>query len=171
MLNPNEVKYFISDRLVDAGDVSLKWMVWVAFARWPIEECFKQAKNELGMDHFEVRGWRSIHRHLYITQLSHLYCSRAHQRLRKKNDRDSVSHRRAGSRRGLCVVRGSLAATGGAPPEVSGGGRANRVLPEAQPASTAVPHEDNQATPPSAGRQAERTTEVRPPELVSYAAL
>ncbi len=171
VLNPNEVKYFISDRLVDAGDVSLKWMVWMAFARWPIEECFKRAKNELGMDHFEVRGWRSIHRHFCITQLSHLFCSREHQRLREKNDRDSVSHRRAGSRRGLCVVRGSYAAADRAPPEVSGDGRANRVLPEPQPASTAVPLEGDQATPPSAGRQAERTTAVRTPELVRYAAL
>ncbi len=171
VLNPDEVKYFICDRLVGAGDASLKWMVWVAFARWPIEECFKRAKNELGMDHFEVRGWRSIHRHLYITQLSHLFCSREHQRLRKKKDRDTVSHRRAGSRRGLCVVRGSYAATGGAPPEVSGDRRANRVLPEAQPASTAVPPEGDQATPTSAGRQVERNTEVRTPELVNYAAL
>ena len=98
VLDPDEVKYFISDRLPDAGDVSLAWMLWVGFGRWPIEECFKRSKDELGMDQFEVRGWRCIHRHLYITQLSHLFCSRVHQRLRKKNDRDGVSHRRAGWR-------------------------------------------------------------------------
>ena len=28
------------------------------------------------MDHFEVRGWRCVHRHWYVTQLSYLFCSR-----------------------------------------------------------------------------------------------
>jgi len=28
------------------------------------------------MDHFEVRGWRCIHRHYYVTALSYLLCSR-----------------------------------------------------------------------------------------------
>jgi SRSO17 transposase len=83
-MDPNEVKYFVSNRLPQSRGSSLKWMLWVAFSRSPIEHCFRQAKDELGMDHFEVRGWRCIHRHLYITQLSHLFCTREHQRLRKK---------------------------------------------------------------------------------------
>ncbi len=28
------------------------------------------------MDHYQVRGWRCIHRHYYITQLSQLFCAR-----------------------------------------------------------------------------------------------
>ena len=48
----------------------------VAFSRWVIEACFRLAKEELGMDHFEVRGWRCIHRHYYVTALSYLLCSR-----------------------------------------------------------------------------------------------
>ena len=28
------------------------------------------------MDYFEVRGWRCIHRHYYVTALSYLLCSR-----------------------------------------------------------------------------------------------
>jgi SRSO17 transposase len=171
VLNPNEVKYFISDRLVNAGDVSLKWMMWVAFARWPIEECFKRAKNELGMDHFEVRSWRSIHRHLYITQLSHLFCSREHQRLRKKNDRDRVSHGRAGARRGLRMVRGSIPPAWGAPHEVPGRRRTNRLPPAPQPAGAEVAREDDTTTPSQTGGQARPTPVVQTPELVSYVAL
>ncbi|MDK1039735.1 MAG: hypothetical protein QGD91_12660, partial [Actinomycetota bacterium] len=82
VINLNEVKYFISDRLVDAGDISLKWMMWVAFARWPIEECFKRAKNELGMDHFEVRNYTSLKRHLLVTAVSHLFLVKVHQKWR-----------------------------------------------------------------------------------------
>ena len=54
-------------------------MLWVAFRRWPVERLFREAKNELGMDHYEVRGWRCVHRHLYVTALSHLFCARVRQ--------------------------------------------------------------------------------------------
>ena len=32
------------------------------------------------MDHYEVRGWRCLHRHFYLTQLSHLFCARMRQK-------------------------------------------------------------------------------------------
>ena len=71
-----EVKYFISNQVVGRGDVTLRFLLRVAFSRWVIEACFRLAKEELGMDHFEVRGWRCIHRHYYVTALSYLLCSR-----------------------------------------------------------------------------------------------
>ena len=48
---------------------------------WPIEQCFKEEKDELGFDHFEVRGWRSIHRHMYLTQVSHLFLNKMREQL------------------------------------------------------------------------------------------
>jgi len=39
-----------------------------------------QAKEELGLDHYEVRGWRCVHRHYYLTQLSQLFCARVRQK-------------------------------------------------------------------------------------------
>ena len=77
----DEYKYFFSNMVVGQQGVSIEWLLWVAFCRWPVEHCFKQAKDELGMSDFEVRSWPAIHRHLYITQLSHLFCARMHQRL------------------------------------------------------------------------------------------
>ena len=105
-----EIKYFVSNIAVGRAGISITWLLWVAFSRWPIEHCFKQAKDELGMSDFEVRGWRSIHRHLYITQVSHLFCSRMRDRLVKKNDRPRVPDRRAGARGRLNLVRGPGAA-------------------------------------------------------------
>jgi hypothetical protein len=52
----------------------------VAFGRWPVESCFREAKEELGMDHYEVRGWRCLHRHFFVTQLSQLFCARVRQK-------------------------------------------------------------------------------------------
>ena len=75
---PNDVKFFVSN--ANAG-CPLEWLVYVAYSRWPIEQCFKEEKDELGFDHFEVRGWRSIHRHMYLTQVSHLYLNKMREQL------------------------------------------------------------------------------------------
>lgn len=76
-----EKKYFLSNQVVGRNGVTLRWLLRVAFSRWVIETCFRTAKEELGMDHFEVRGWRCIHRHYYVTALSYLFCSRIRQSL------------------------------------------------------------------------------------------
>jgi SRSO17 transposase len=80
-----EVKYFLSNRVpgevnpVTGQTVTLRWLLRVAFGRWSIESCFREGKEELGLDHYEVRGWRCVHRHFYVTQLSHLFCARVRQ--------------------------------------------------------------------------------------------
>lgn len=80
-----EMKYFLSNRVAGEKNpvtnkfVMLRWLLRVAFGRWSIESCFREGKEELGLDHYEVRGWRCVHRHFYITQLSHLFCARVRQ--------------------------------------------------------------------------------------------
>jgi SRSO17 transposase len=76
----NEVKYFVSNRVPGERGISLRMLLRVAFSRWSVESCFRQAKKELGLDHYEVRGWRCVHRHFYLTQLSHLFCARIRQK-------------------------------------------------------------------------------------------
>lgn len=78
-----EMKFFLSNQVVGRDGTTLRWLLRVAFSRWTIEACFRVAKEELGMDHFEVRGWRCIHRHYYVTALSYLFCSRIRQSLDK----------------------------------------------------------------------------------------
>lgn len=75
-----EVKYFLSNRVPDERGISLRWLLQVAFGRWVVESCFRQAKEELGLDHYQARGWRCIHRHFYLTQLSHLFCARMREK-------------------------------------------------------------------------------------------
>ena len=74
-----EVKYFVANRVPGEKGVTLRSLLRVAFSRWSVESCFREAKEELGMDHYEVRGWRCVHRHFFITQLSHLFCARIRQ--------------------------------------------------------------------------------------------
>ena len=75
---PDDVKFFVSNA---PGGTPLEWLVYVAYSRWAIEQCFKEEKDELGFDHFEVRGWRSIHRHMALTQVSHLYLNKMREQL------------------------------------------------------------------------------------------
>jgi SRSO17 transposase len=48
-------------------------LVNVAGARWPIEECFGSAKNETGLDHYQVRTWNAWHRHITLSMLAHTF--------------------------------------------------------------------------------------------------
>ena len=74
-----EVKYFLANRVPGETGVTLRWLLRVAFGRWSVERCFRVAKDELGMDHYQVRGWRCLHRHFYLTQASYLFCARVRQ--------------------------------------------------------------------------------------------
>jgi len=80
-----EVKYFLSNLVVGRNGATLRCLLRIAFGRWVIEACFRIAKEELGMDHFEVRGWRCIHRHYHVTALSCLICNRIRENLAKKD--------------------------------------------------------------------------------------
>jgi SRSO17 transposase len=74
-----EVKFFVANCVPWETGVTLRWLLRVAFGRWSVERCFREAKDELGMDHYQVRGWRCVHRHFFMTQLSHLFCARVRQ--------------------------------------------------------------------------------------------
>ncbi|MBI1311390.1 transposase, partial [bacterium] len=67
---PGEVNPVTNER------VTVRWLLRVAFGRWSIESVFREGKEELGLDHWEVRGWRCVHRHFFVTALSHLFCAR-----------------------------------------------------------------------------------------------
>jgi hypothetical protein len=44
----------------------LEEVVRAAGARWTIEEMFKLAKGQVGLDHYEVRSWEGWHRHITL---------------------------------------------------------------------------------------------------------
>src|SRR5579862_6111065 len=44
-------------------DISFRRLVDVAKLRWRIERDYQELKQELGLGHFEGRGWRGFHHH------------------------------------------------------------------------------------------------------------
>jgi SRSO17 transposase len=81
-----ERKYFLSNRVPGLEGWTLRKILRVAFGRWPVKDCFREAKEELGLDHFECRSWHGIHRHLYLTILSHLFCARVREKFSQTDD-------------------------------------------------------------------------------------
>lgn len=142
-LDHKEVKYFVANVAAGADLEKLKWLLHVAFSRFPIEHTFRQAKDELGMDHFEVRGWRSIHRHLYVTQLSHLFSSRIRRGLREKKSGARRVDRRAGLRRGLDLGGGPVLAASVSLDLVSTEIEADRLPPRTQSPGPGSPPKEN----------------------------
>jgi SRSO17 transposase len=43
---------------------SLAELVRVAGIRWAVEDCFQAAKDQVGLDHYQVRRWDGWYRHM-----------------------------------------------------------------------------------------------------------
>jgi SRSO17 transposase len=44
-----------------------------ALMRWSIEQCFRECKKYLGMDHYESRSWDGWRRHMLLCFIAHLF--------------------------------------------------------------------------------------------------
>jgi SRSO17 transposase len=53
--------------------VTLAELAAVAGARWGVEDCFAEAKNEAGLDHYQVRRYRAWYRHATLSMLAHAF--------------------------------------------------------------------------------------------------
>lgn len=71
-----ERKYYLSN--LPAG-ASLTKLAAAIKARWVCEQGHQQMKEELGLDHFEGRSWRGLHRHALMTMIAYAFLQ--HRRL------------------------------------------------------------------------------------------
>jgi len=63
-----ERAYYLTWAQVDTPHTKL---CEVAGSRWSVEECFEQAKQETGLDDYEVRNWDGWHRHITLAMFAH----------------------------------------------------------------------------------------------------
>lgn len=76
-----ELKFFLSN--ADAH-TSRQTLAQVAVHQHRIEESFTLAKDDLGMDHYEVRSWLGWQHHMTMSFLGHWFVTREHRRLGEK---------------------------------------------------------------------------------------
>ncbi|WP_275427325.1 transposase [Streptomyces sp. NEAU-S7GS2] len=50
---------------------TLDELIQVAGSRWAVEECFRTAKNECGLDDYQVRRYPGWHRHITLPMAAH----------------------------------------------------------------------------------------------------
>jgi len=81
-----EIKYFVA---WNPNGAPIETLLRVAFSRWRVERCFQDEKTEIGMDHFEVRRFLSVKRHLVLSMVSHLFLAQ-----------QKVRHQRGGGKSG-----------------------------------------------------------------------
>jgi len=74
-------KYFFSNL---AAGTSLLRLVRTAKGRWWVEHSYKELKDELGLDHFEGRGWRGWHHHVTLVLLAYAFLVLRRRGRRKK---------------------------------------------------------------------------------------
>ncbi|MFB9458440.1 hypothetical protein ACFFU6_33405 [Streptomyces antimycoticus] len=67
---PEELAYFLA---YAPRETVVADLVRIAGMRWQIEECFQAAKNECGLDQYEVRRYIGWYRHITLALLAHAY--------------------------------------------------------------------------------------------------
>jgi SRSO17 transposase len=79
MLDPNEVKYFVSNA---PPETPVQTLLLVGFSRWRVERCFQDQKQEVGLDQWEGRRYLGLKRHLILSCISYLFLATVREQLR-----------------------------------------------------------------------------------------
>jgi len=77
----DKVKFYLSNA---PAETELITLVRISGMRWPIESCFEDGKQLLGMGDYEVRSWRGWHHHMTLCMLAHFFLVRLQQDFKKK---------------------------------------------------------------------------------------
>ena len=67
---PEELAYYVC---YGPAGTALEELARVAGTRWAIEECFEEAKGQVGLDQYEVRRWDGWYRHITLAMLAQAY--------------------------------------------------------------------------------------------------
>jgi SRSO17 transposase len=92
------IKYSLSNA---PKKMPLSEMGKASVMRWPIEQCFEEGKDQLGMDHYEHRSWPVWHRHMIYICLGLHFLLRLRIRFKKNSGVDPPTSKEA-SGRNLC---------------------------------------------------------------------
>jgi SRSO17 transposase len=86
-LTDDERKYYLLN--LDA-DATLDDLVAVARSRWPIEQQYRELKDELGLDHFEGRSYRGWTHHTVLTAIAFTFLQRERMRAEADDSRPTL---------------------------------------------------------------------------------
>lgn len=67
---PDEIAYYLA---YAPAEITVDQLVKVVCSRWAIESSFQSAKNECGLDQYEVRRYIGWYRHVTLAMLAHAF--------------------------------------------------------------------------------------------------
>jgi SRSO17 transposase len=73
LTDPSDIAFYLAAAPVRTP---LRELARVAGVRWAIEETFQTAKNEVGLDHYQVRRYPGWYRHITLAMLAHAFGDR-----------------------------------------------------------------------------------------------
>ncbi len=65
---------------------------WRPDRRWPVEECFETAKQEVGLDGYEVRSWHGWYRHITLSMLALAFLAAMRVELASQKGAEDPAH-------------------------------------------------------------------------------
>ncbi len=75
------MKYALSNA---PAQIPLDRLVEASRLRWPIEQCFQEGKQQLGMNEYEHRSWAGWHRHMLFVFMAQLFLLKMRHWFKKK---------------------------------------------------------------------------------------
>ena len=92
---PSELAYYICRF---SRPVPVAELVRVAGSRWGVEETFQFAKNETGLDHYQVRRYHAWYRHITLSMLAAVFLA-VTARTEQFHHQKGAAHKRFAARR------------------------------------------------------------------------
>jgi SRSO17 transposase len=86
-ISSGELAYYI---MRTARSVSLSELVRVVGSRWGVEETFQFAKNETGLDHYQVRRYDAWYRHVSLSMLAAAFLAVTAHRERLRDQKGAL---------------------------------------------------------------------------------
>lgn len=78
-IKTGELKTYLSNA---PADTPFETLVQLSGLRWPIETCFEESKQHLGLGDYQVRSWRGWHHHMTLCILAHFFLVQLKLRLK-----------------------------------------------------------------------------------------
>jgi SRSO17 transposase len=72
-------------------------VVRMAGQRWSVEQCFQLAKEETGLNQYEVRKWKDWYRHITLSMLALSFLAVQRSRKKRASNRRAYSPQPAGN--------------------------------------------------------------------------
>jgi SRSO17 transposase len=79
-VSTGELKTYLSNA---PAELPMDTLVWATGMRWPIESCFEDGKQYVGLGDYEIRSWRGWHHHMTLCILAHFFLVRLAVSLKK----------------------------------------------------------------------------------------